>query len=741
MKNRVACCYLTHEHPEVIEEVLGHICNEYGRKGIDIYIYDSSAGDDTKSIVEKYASKSICNLYYVDARSLGGRDGGNAKYLHVLKGDGLNGHYDYIWPTKDRCWFEGETLDRICESLDEDHDIVFAVDERDRYEIITGPEKEVYTDPVEFFAYYGALTTNWECLIRRTDTMLDPVDWARYEKEYGISAENNFNQTRSAFVRFSEVDSCSIRVIESGIDDKRYSDKAKPLWTSNLMQVWIDKWIPAIYSLPAIYDGYKMSVIKTQLGHISLFGSNDSLAAMRDMGAFTPERVALLTSMWAMISRLPVSNLERIMANDDEALFDEEYEAYLRSFAEHDYEKGYYLFIRNGRMSERFSKDKYRILALSYYMYMTEMRRSGRSLLFEGANSVEGLIDKFSALSDEGTGGCLFSIIIPCYNAADYVDRAICSAIDQTVGRALFEVIAVNDASTDDTLEHLREWENKYPDTVKVITYEKNLRQGGARNLAIRQATGEYICFLDADDWLEPDALATYMAGMKGGSADMITSNHTEDKEYHVIYDPQKDHSKDTVNLEREFGPSDMSDLISYNLGYVCESVYRRKMIEDNNVWFPEHLAYEDIYWQRLIRFYVKNAVVVSNVTLHHYNHPESTMMKKNAPHHMDRLTCYEMLLEEYEKRGILREYYHQIMNDVMTVYFINSYYMFFTRMDEIPDVYSRIRSTIYKYFPDWEVQYDDSGVLPVLRSLVELMKTAETVMPDQLKQYKDKAI
>lgn len=740
MKNKVACCYLTHEHPEVIDEVLGSICGEYGKRGIDIYIYDSSAGNDTENIVAGYAAKGLCSLHYVDARALGGRDGGNGKYLHILKGDGLEGHYDYIWPTKDRCWFEGETLDKICCAIDEDPDIVFAVDERDRYEIISKPPMGMYTDAVEFFGDYGALTTNWECLIRRTDTMLEPIDWAGYESRYGISDTNNFNQTLSTFVRLSEMDRCRICVIESGLDDKRYSDKAKPLWTSNLMQVWIDRWIPAIYSLPAVYDGYKMSVIKTQLGHISLFGSNDSLVAMRDMGAFTPERVALLSSMWAMISRLPKSNLDRILAGGEDALFDEEYDEYLQSFGRHDYETGYYLFIRNGRMSERFSKDKYRILALSYYMYMKEMRKNGRSLLFDGVDNVGSLLERFDALSDNKPGNRLFSVIIPCYNAAQYVDRAIGSVIGQTVGASAFEVIAVNDASCDDTLDHLLEWEKKYPKTVRVITYEENLRQGGARNRAIKEATGEYICFLDADDWLEPDALATYMAGMKDGSADMITSNHTEDKEYRVLYDPEKDHGNDTVILEKEFGPSDMSAFISYNLGYVCESVYRRKMIIDNDVWFPEHLAYEDIYWQRLIRFYVGNAVVVSNVTLHHYNHPESTMMKKNAPHHLDRLTSYEMLLEEYKKRGILKEYYRQILDDVMMVYFVNSYYMFFTRMDEIPDVYSRIRSTIYRYFPDWEDMYDDSCVPPAYRSLISLIKTEDKVMPDQLKHYKDMA-
>ena len=123
MKNKVACCYLTHEHPEVVDEVLDAVCEEYGKRGIDIYVYDSSEDDDTKEVVEKYVSKGLCDLYYVPIQFTKGKNGGNEKYLYVLSGFGLEGDYDYIWPSKDRCWYSGNTLDEICAAIDEDHDI------------------------------------------------------------------------------------------------------------------------------------------------------------------------------------------------------------------------------------------------------------------------------------------------------------------------------------------------------------------------------------------------------------------------------------------------------------------------------------------------------------------------------------------------------------------------------------------------------------------------------------------
>ena len=190
--------------------------------------------------------------------------------------------------------------------------------------------------------------------------------------------------------------------------------------------------------------------------------------------------------------------------------------------------------------------------------------------------------------------------------------------------------------------------------------------------------------------------------------------------------------------IEKEFRFDDKGEYIGYDLGYVCTSVYRRKMVIENDVWFPEHLAYEDIYWQRLIKFYAKSACIIDGITLHHYNHPMSTLNRKNASHHTDRLTCYEMLLAEYSKRGFLGSFYPQILSDAMETYYFNSYFMFFTKMDEIPDVYSRIRATIYEFFPDWEDRYDDSALPDYFKYFLKLLKKARSAKPADLQPFKD---
>ena len=101
------------------------------------------------------------------------------------------------------------------------------------------------------------------------------------------------------------------------------------------------------------------------------------------------------------------------------------------------------------------------------------------------------------------------SVIIPCYNAQAYIPRCLHSIFSQTIGMETLEIILVNDASTDHTLDILLQFENKFPDSVIVVNLEQNIRQGGARNVGLSYASGEYVAFLDADDWIHPDFYST----------------------------------------------------------------------------------------------------------------------------------------------------------------------------------------------------------------------------------------
>ncbi len=99
----------------------------------------------------------------------------------------------------------------------------------------------------------------------------------------------------------------------------------------------------------------------------------------------------------------------------------------------------------------------------------------------------------------------MVSLIITTYNYAQYVERAIRSALDQSLDPSRYEIIVVNDASTDRTEDILE----NYKDDCRVFNLSENVGLAGARNFGIRKAKGQFVVFLDADDYIHRELLNT----------------------------------------------------------------------------------------------------------------------------------------------------------------------------------------------------------------------------------------
>ena len=114
------------------------------------------------------------------------------------------------------------------------------------------------------------------------------------------------------------------------------------------------------------------------------------------------------------------------------------------------------------------------------------------------------------------------SVIVPVYNMAKdgNLEYSINALVKQTLKS--MEIIAVDDASTDNSLEILRKFEKEYPGRVKVIASPENRRQGGAKNLGLRAAKGQYIGFMDSDDWVVEDLYERMVALAKSSGADVV---------------------------------------------------------------------------------------------------------------------------------------------------------------------------------------------------------------------------
>jgi glycosyltransferase involved in cell wall biosynthesis len=130
------------------------------------------------------------------------------------------------------------------------------------------------------------------------------------------------------------------------------------------------------------------------------------------------------------------------------------------------------------------------------------------------------------------------SVIVPCYNVESFIDQCIGSLVRQTIGLECLEFIFVDDASTDGTLQKLQQWEKKYPEQILLIPCAKNRRQGAARNVGMQYASGEYIGFVDADDYISPEMYQRLYDIARKEQCDMVTCLFVrEDREGRQLMD------------------------------------------------------------------------------------------------------------------------------------------------------------------------------------------------------------
>ena len=260
------------------------------------------------------------------------------------------------------------------------------------------------------------------------------------------------------------------------------------------------------------------------------------------------------------------------------------------------------------------------------------------------------------------------SIVVPCYNVAESLDRCMEHILKQTIGLENIEIILVDDASTDDgaTLNLIMEYEKKYPETIMVIPLEQNMRQGGARNIGISYAGGEYLMFCDADDWLAPDAMEILYRTAQEYQADVVEYLMKKVTEYKEVM----------LSEDETFGVylADMRDevyrrkmlmvsAVDFSLGCM-RKFYRLSLIQDNQIRFAEHIMLEEPSFTLPVRLYEKIHICIDKVLYFYFQTPNSTMRGETHSwdsRKFDNAKVWISLMEDLAKRGFLQKYYEEL--------------------------------------------------------------------------------
>lgn len=193
-----------------------------------------------------------------------------------------------------------------------------------------------------------------------------------------------------------------------------------------------------------------------------------------------------------------------------------------------------------------------------------------------------------------------YSIIIPAYNVERYVVQCLDSVFGQDYLKDDYEVIIVNDCSTDSTLDVIKQYKeqlsNLHPNAnLILLNNETNIRQGGARNRGLKVATGKYVMFVDADDcWLANNVLSVYGEYMSKYDVDFIDVRECKEIKH--------DYHADTLQTfqYKYYTPISSTDriLVSDNLCSVWSSCYKRSYLCDKSLWFAENVCFEDTDWR-----------------------------------------------------------------------------------------------------------------------------------------------
>jgi len=211
------------------------------------------------------------------------------------------------------------------------------------------------------------------------------------------------------------------------------------------------------------------------------------------------------------------------------------------------------------------------------------------------------------------------SIIVPVYNNEKYLPRCMDSLVNQTLDN--IEIIAADDCSSDSSLTILREYEKKYPDKVKVIARRKNGGPGGARNSCLNIASGEYIGFVDSDDYVKKDMFKKLYRIAKRADYDLVECGCYWEAENKYAPPALTDNVVGVLDINKR--KSIFSNL--YDIGWLCTKIVKRNIITDNNLLFRENVVYEDVDYILLLLYY-STKIGKTNDHLYHYTNNEESI-------------------------------------------------------------------------------------------------------------------
>ena len=232
------------------------------------------------------------------------------------------------------------------------------------------------------------------------------------------------------------------------------------------------------------------------------------------------------------------------------------------------------------------------------------------------------------------------SVIVPAYNVEQYIDKCIESLLNQDIDD--YEIIIVNDASNDNTVDKVKNW---IDDRIIFVNKEKNSGLSSTRNEGMKIAKGKYIAFVDSDDYLEINSfskLKKQIEAFKDIDAIYMGYYLHREKQTKLCYDFYSEKN-------RKF---EAFSFLEFELRHrrfpvpACFAIYRRDFLESNSIFFQTGILHEDELWSPIILLSAK-IVATTDICIYHYiiRSGSITQKKNRTQNGIDKLYICEQLL------------------------------------------------------------------------------------------------
>lgn len=299
----------------------------------------------------------------------------------------------------------------------------------------------------------------------------------------------------------------------------------------------------------------------------------------------------------------------------------------------------------------------------------------------------------------------MVSIIVPVYNSRKYLKKCMDSILDQSYND--LEIVCVDDGSVDDSLSILYEYQKK-DERIKVLSKENEGKgAAGARNLGLKNATGEYVMFLDSDDFFEPDLIEILYNGAIEKNADLVCcgADRYDDKEKKIVGEYKHIELADAPETQ-SFTWKDCKDKV-FQIGDLIawNKLYKRSMLIENDLWFEPIPISDDQFIPALAMVYAKGIVTIDKPLIHYRFNTGSSQVDSQPKHPEAAYAATFSIVKRLRDLGIYDDVKQSYLN--MAIRLMREYFDKMRSVETIRFLYDKYRNEVFPALDAVQLQAD----------------------------------